>query len=139
MQPRWDGRNCESPRPPRRAGSRRTDITERKRAEEALREKSAIVELLHKTAADANQAQDVDEAMRGCLDAVCAHTGWPVGHVYICPPEGTDKLVPAKIWHLDDPKRFAAFKKVTEKTTFEHGVGLPLMAESGLSFERFLA
>ena len=102
-----------------------TDITERKRAEDALHEQTNTVQLLHKTASDANQARDVEVALQGCLDAVCAHTGWPVGHVYVCPPEGTDKLVPAKLWHFDDPKRFAAFKKVTEKTTFERGVGLP--------------
>ena len=102
-----------------------SDITERKRAEEALREQTKTVELLHKTASDANEAQDVEEALRGCLDAVCAYTGWPVGHVYLCSPDDPDKLLPAKIWHFDDPKRFAAFKKVTEKTTFERGVGLP--------------
>ena len=111
-----------------------TDITERKRAEEALREKSAIVELLHKTAADANQAQDIDEAMRGCLDAVCAYTGWPVGHAYVRSSETPDLLVPTDIWHLDEPKRFATFRKVTKKASFEAGVGLPgRVMESGRS------
>ena len=111
-----------------------TDITERKRAEEALREKSAIVELLHKTAADANQAQDIDEAMRGCLDAVCAYTGWPVGHAYVRSSETPDLLVPTDIWHLDEPKRFATFRKVTKKASFEAGVGLPgRVMESGKS------
>ena len=109
-----------------------TDITERKEAEDALREKSAIVELLHKTAADANQARDVDEAMRGCLDTVCAHTGWPVGHVYVRAAETPDVLVPTDIWHFDDPKRFATFRRVTKKARFEAGVGLPgRVLESG--------
>ncbi len=73
------------------------DISEEKRAQEAVREKSAIVELLHKTAADANQAQDVDQAMRSCLDAICAYTGWPVGHVYVRSGETPDVLVPTDI------------------------------------------
>jgi PAS domain S-box-containing protein len=102
-----------------------TDITERKRAEEALREQTLIVELLHKTAADANQAGDAEAAMRACLDAVCAHTGWPVGHVYVRSGEVSDLLVSADIWHLDQPERFATFREVTQKTTFEPGVGLP--------------
>ena len=102
-----------------------TDISERKRAEEALREQTKAIELLHKVASDANRAQNVEEALQGCLDAVCAHTGWPVGHVYVRSTDERDKLLPSKIWHLDGSKRFAAFRKVTERTTFEPGVGLP--------------
>jgi PAS domain S-box-containing protein len=112
--------------------STQTDITERKRAEEALREQTLIVELLHKTAADANQAENAEAAMRACLEAVCAHTGWPAGHIYVRSPEVPDLLVPTDIWHLDQPERFATFRKVTQKTTFEPGVGLPGRAlESG--------
>jgi PAS domain-containing protein len=36
-----------------------------------------------------------------------------------------DLLVPTDIWHLDQPERFATFRKVTQETTFEPGVGLP--------------
>ena len=102
-----------------------SDITERKRAEAELRETSAVVELLHKTAAAANQAEDVDDAMRVCLNAICAHTGWPVGHVYVRSRKSPNVLVPTDIWHLDEPGRFAIFRKVTNETSFESGVGLP--------------
>jgi PAS domain S-box-containing protein len=102
-----------------------TDITERKRAEEAIREQTKIVELLHRAASDANRAENVEEALQGCLDAVCAHTGWPVGHVYVRSTDERDKLLPTKIWHFDGSKRFAEFRKITERTTFEPGVGLP--------------
>ena len=37
-----------------------TDITERKRAEDALHEQTKTVQLLHKTASDANQAGNVE-------------------------------------------------------------------------------
>ena len=108
------------------------DITERKKAEEALRKQTNTIELLHKTASDANQAKAVEDALRSCLDAICAHTEWPVGHVYVRPPGDPDKLVPTKIWHLDDPEGFQAFREVTEKTVFESGVGLPgRVMESG--------
>ncbi len=102
-----------------------TDISERKKAEDALRKQTLIVELLHETAADANEAEDAEAAMRACLEAVCAHTGWPVGQVYVRSPEVPDVLVPTDIWHLDQPERFAAFRKVTQKTTFEPDIGLP--------------
>ena len=87
---------------------------------------------LHKTTADANQAEDAEAAMHACLEAVCAHTGWPVGHVYVRSPEVPDLLVPTDIWHLDQPERFATFREITLKTTFEPGVGLPgRVLESG--------
>ena len=33
--------------------------------------------------------------------------------------------VPTDIWHLDEPDRYAAFRRVTEATPFEPGAGLP--------------
>ena len=101
------------------------EIDERQQAQEAIRERIAVVELLHKSSTAANQAQNVDEAMRNCIDAVCAHKGWPVGHVYVRSQESPDVLVPTDIWHLDDPERFATFRRVTQKTSFESGIGLP--------------
>ncbi len=101
------------------------DTDENQQAQEAIRERMAVVELLHKSATAANQAQNVDEAMRSCIDAVCAHKGWPVGHVYVCSKESPDVLVPTDIWHLDDPERFATFRRVTQETSFERGIGLP--------------
>ena len=107
-------------------------VVERARAEDALREKTKTVGLLHQTAFDANQAQDVEHALKGCLDAICAYTGWPVGHVYVRAPGEPAKLVPSTVWHLDKPRRFASFRKVTEAATFESGVGLPgRVLESG--------
>ena len=41
------------------------------------------------------------------------------------PPNQPDTLVSSHIWHLDDPERFAKFRKITEGTTFGSGVGLP--------------
>ena len=34
-------------------------------------------------------------------------------------------MVPSGIWHLSDQDRFKVFKEVTERTTFDAGVGLP--------------
>ena len=100
-------------------------VVERARAEDALREQTKIVSLLHQTAFDANQARDVEHALKSCLDSICAYTGWPVGHVYVRAPGEPAKLVPSTVWHLDKPRRFASFRKVTEEATFESGVGLP--------------
>ena len=59
------------------------DITSRKHTEDVLREQSALVQLLQAVAVASNEARTVDDALQACLDRVCAHTGWPVGHAYL--------------------------------------------------------
>ena len=102
-----------------------SDITERKRAEAALRERTASVALLQAVAVAANEATTVDEAVRLGLERVCAHTGWPVGHAFVLAEDGTGELAPAAAWHLADPERFAPFRAATEASRFAPGRGLP--------------
>jgi PAS domain S-box-containing protein len=101
------------------------DITERKRSEEALRQKTAFVELLHSVAAAANESTTLEKALQICIDRVCAHTDWPVGHVYLVADDDSEELVPTTLWHLANPEQFEAFRRITEATRFSSGVGLP--------------
>lgn len=101
------------------------DITERRRVEEALQTKTKAVQLLQEVAIASNEATTISEAMHVAVDKVCTHSGWPVGHVYMLGKEPTGELVPSTIWHLTDPVKFATFRKVTEKTRFRPGRGLP--------------
>jgi len=89
-----------------------------------LYEKQRELLLLQTIAAASNEAQTVESAMQTALDRVCAHTGWPVGHVYLASAEG-DELIPTTLWHLEKPEQFETFRRVTEKTRFPNGVGLP--------------
>jgi PAS domain S-box-containing protein len=99
--------------------------TERMRAEEALHQKTAFVQLLQQVAVAANEAATMKEVLQYALDQVCAHTGWPVGDVYLLADHGRDELVPTGIWHLKNPKQFETFRRVTDATSFARGVGLP--------------
>ncbi len=101
------------------------DISEREKAEEALRRKNASQRLLQIVAVAANEATDVEQALASVLKEVCDHTGWPIGHVYIPADDSSGQLRPTTIWQLRQPERFEAFKRVTEKTTFDPGIGLP--------------
>ena len=101
------------------------DITERKFAERELQTTNANLRLLQKIAVAANEAQGVEEAFQNAVDEVCAHTGWPVGHVYVPAEDRPDVLEPTGIWHLDEPQRFETFRRVTEATDFAIGEGLP--------------
>jgi PAS domain S-box-containing protein len=102
------------------------------RQKQRAEKKAQLIQLLHQTAVNANQARDADDALKSCIDAVCRFNSWPVGHVYRCSPDAPDTMLPTDIWHLDEPERFATFRQVTGETTFERGVGLPgLVLESG--------
>jgi len=101
------------------------DISERVQANEEARQSQRRAQLLKTIAVAANETSNPDEALQIALDHICEYKGWPVGHVYV--PSGDDKneLVSTQIWRCDNPKRFAAFRKITEETTHAPGVGLP--------------
>jgi two-component system, sensor histidine kinase and response regulator len=101
------------------------DITELKQAETQLRHQALQARLLHEATALAAETENVNEALQHCVDVVCELTGWPVGNVYVPATDGRDVLVPAGIWHLAGDGRYAAFREVTDRTTFERGRGLP--------------
>jgi PAS domain S-box-containing protein len=101
------------------------DITERKRAEDALHQKTSLVRLLQLVAVAANAAKTVDEAMQVSIDHVCAYTGWPVGHAYRLVEGSASELSSTGIWHLDDARQFETFRRVTEDARVTSTVGLP--------------
>ncbi|HZQ87938.1 MAG TPA: EAL domain-containing protein, partial [Acidimicrobiales bacterium] len=86
-------------------------------------EKAAVVALLQRAAVAANEAEDIEAAAVAVLHAVCLHTGWPVGHLYVMGDDGM--LQPTTSWHLDHPERFATFREITERTPLRPGEGLP--------------
>jgi signal transduction histidine kinase/DNA-binding response OmpR family regulator/HAMP domain-containing protein len=94
-------------------------------AEAALQQQAAMVKLLQVVTAAANEATTLEEALQIGVDQVCAYTGWPVGDAFVLDSGSTGELVPTKIWHLDDPERFAMFRQATEATSFAPGAGLP--------------
>jgi PAS domain S-box-containing protein len=85
---------------------------------------AAFVRLLQVMALAANEAATIREATQSCVDAVCAHTGWTVGHVYLRAGEGSRRLIPSTIWHLEDPERFERFRRATESIELEADAGL---------------
>ena len=94
-------------------------------ANELLRRESGFVELHRDIAVGSNETQAIESTLEYCIKRICAHTGWPVGHLYLTSERYSLQLVPAGIWHLDDPARFETFRKITEVTPFNAGEGLP--------------
>ena len=101
------------------------DITERVQAEAQLQRTSRAASLLHEIAVAANDATSPEEAIQVCLDAVCAYTGWPLGHALMPAKGGGEEIESTKIWHIDEPGRFELFCRVAELIGFKPGQGLP--------------
>jgi PAS domain S-box-containing protein len=90
----------------------------------------ALVRLLQVVAVAANESDSLEHALRTCLAAVCEHTGWQAGHVFLRDPAG--EMVSSGIWHLADPERFERFREATAHARFAPGQGLPgRVARSG--------
>ena len=98
------------------------------RSERAIREaheRERGLKLLADVSSTANRADRPDEVLHTAIAGVCAHSGWPVGHVYM-PDAGGTMVRPTDIWHLDPPaERFEDFVAVTMKMTLRRGAGLP--------------
>ena len=92
-------------------------------AGEAVRQEYALTRLLQMIAIAANEARTVESALQTCLDEVCAHTGWPVGHAYLL-DEDSGQLVPTGVWHLADGQRFLRFRETTAATRITPGEGV---------------
>ena len=100
------------------------DVTESRLVAAELRRQSVIAALQAGVAVAANQATSLDEALQACIDLVCNHTGWPVGHVYLRSAEDRDLWVPGEAWSRSSFDGYAAFKDETAATGFTFGSDL---------------
>lgn len=98
------------------------DVSDRRQAAEALLRENAFVRLLQSVATVANGAETVEEALQFTVDRVCAHTGWPVGHVYRREQGG--QFESARIWSSETSSLFQEFREVSETTKFGSETGI---------------
>jgi signal transduction histidine kinase len=105
----------------RRARLAAEEIAER--STRALYDRQGDLELLEAVAVASNAADEVRSALRVTVDAVCTRSDWPIGHVFLLSRDG-EHMVPTGVWHLEDPERFAGWKRITEANTYTRGVGV---------------
>ncbi len=90
-----------------------------------IAEKERMVKLLGDVASTANTAASTDQALIATLKLITAYIKWPLGHVYR-PATGEDVvLVPATLWHADDPERFEAFMDSMKQLFYLSDEGFP--------------
>lgn len=103
------------------------DITERKKTEQSLNQKNAFVQLLYVVSVAANESTNLEDALQTCLNEICSHMNWSVGHVFFKSEDLEKILYPSEIWYFDHPIDFVSFKIESEKTCLKTGEGLPGM------------
>ena len=86
--------------------------------------KSEYIQLFQSMAAATNQASDVESATELCLELVCDHLDWAVGHAYFNSVEKAG-MEPSSIWCIGYNTDFDAFRKASMETVFKSGEGLP--------------
>ena len=101
------------------------DISERLRAEEALRKETTLIQLLQSVTTAANRSSSIEHTAKTCLGLIGNYMGWPVCHVYLRGSDANEEMASAAIWQVHDGVRFAAFRDVTERAPVTSGIGLP--------------
>ncbi|HEY2667080.1 MAG TPA: PAS domain S-box protein, partial [Actinomycetota bacterium] len=91
----------------------------------AMAEQAALTRLLQSVAVSANEADSLEEALEACLEPICVHTGWPVGHVYYRTDVQGPELASSRFWYLAEPERLGGFQELTDNIRFASGIGLP--------------
>ena len=83
------------------------------------------LQLMRAIGVSVNEAATLEDAIATSLRLVCRHTGWPVGHAFRLTTDGTPRLVSLRIWYLESPGRFEAFRRASEACELPLGIGLP--------------
>jgi len=105
------------------------DMTERKKAEEILREKeilhqkNVLVELLQAVTVSINVAPSIDDALLTCLIEICAHTGWPAACANRVVGASEDLLAVHKVWFFQQAELRKAIPASTGAEPVTFGVG----------------
>jgi nitrogen fixation/metabolism regulation signal transduction histidine kinase len=87
------------------------ETARREAATEALRQRTASLELLQAITSAANEVSTMTDAMNTAVHDVCRFTGWPLGHALVVDRED-DIVVSSDIWVDNAPERFAAFREL---------------------------
>ena len=103
------------------------DVSAREEAETVLRKRTEMVRLLQDVSVTANEALSTHEALRRCLELICQHNGWQVGHVFrVESVAGEPALVSMALWYIATPsERCHRFRDLSEALRFGAGSCLP--------------
>jgi diguanylate cyclase (GGDEF)-like protein/PAS domain S-box-containing protein len=82
----------------------------------------ANVLLLERAALAANECQSLEDAASIVLQQVCAHAGWPLGHLSLVDATG-EMVQPTSVWHTAGPDHFEPFRQACDAIWLGSGQG----------------
>ncbi len=101
------------------------DISDRRKAEQRLKQQALQGRLMFEIADMAADADSLDIALERAIAAICEITGWPVGHAFIAPKAGGGALSSTSIWFEAQAGLADGLKAATAAIAFTPGIGLP--------------
>lgn len=90
-----------------------------------LENKNKYIQLHKNIAEKVNENLGVDEIFQFCLKQICILANAQIGHLYLAENRYSSRLLPGKIWYMENESEFKSFRALTELHTFESGIGLP--------------
>lgn len=92
--------------------------------EQRVRQRAAFLHLMEEVTRAANEAENLDEAMRYTLRRICRHGVWTVGHVYRpVSDDGVGGFVPTRLWYRQRPG-YERLEEAAMATRVPEGHGL---------------
>jgi two-component system sensor histidine kinase/response regulator len=108
------------------------NITRLKQAEQAATRQAMEAGLLLRATTLARETETLESALHGCLQIVCAQTGWELGHVYLPDTDTPETLRSARIWYGTEDQRLQVLRSFSDATPLTAGQCLPgMVLESG--------
>lgn len=98
-----------------------TDITARKNAEEALRQRTNDLQLQQVLATAVHEAISAEAAFHAVLSLIGNYYDWPVGHVYWVAPDNPTELQPSGIWYVADSQHYRVLQEATQTVRLTAG------------------
>jgi signal transduction histidine kinase/ActR/RegA family two-component response regulator len=100
------------------------DVSDRLMAQEALRKESTLIQLLQSVTVAANRSSSIEHTAETCLNIICSHTGWPLGHAYLQTNDPSG-LLSRELWFSEEGGQFTPFREVTSASAMKNENGLP--------------
>ncbi len=101
-----------------------SDVTAGRKTWRALRRQTGFAMIHAGVAVAANEAKTFREALPTCINLICTHGDWTLGHAYVPSLERGDELLPSGCWNATADHDFAAFKAATMALPYSAGQGL---------------
>ena len=82
-----------------------------------------LTRLFGRIAQVTNEVESFEDALRLCLDEICACTGWPLGHAYLV--DDSNKRFVISKYHYPDSPEFAGIREASNFIKYSVSAGLP--------------